>query len=222
MAAVHGTPDVVGRAVKVVTRLPSAARVGSGAAGETAEADAVRRSLEALAASLHAVGVVEGLHSASVASFSAVGGGVGAAMATEADRALCERARTVELGIHGPHIALLLHQESLDKLPTGAPLSNGAARILGLLRDARQRLAAARERRLPLSGCCRRASRRRRWSRRRSRRISRWTRWWRVRRGRRRDCARRLRHGLCSRPFSATSTLAMIRSRTRCWRHTPT
>ena len=130
--------------IKVVDKLPKEGKGSAASTGDVTDADAVRRALEALASSEVATSAVESAHAVSNAVVAAPAGTRGEA----AGAALCSAVRGLELGAHGAYVATLLHQEKLDKLPTGAqPLSNGADRLLMLVREIRQRLAAARERR---------------------------------------------------------------------------
>ena len=133
--------DPVAQAMAAFCELPQP-RAASAATGSDSDRSGhvdtdvqavVRRSLEAIAASKPAVRAVEVLHEMA---------------APEGDDATLRlSAKQLELGEYGPQVAAILHQESLDRLPTGtASLTPEARALWHLFYAIRPRLMAARVR----------------------------------------------------------------------------
>jgi hypothetical protein len=129
----------VGRVMTAVSDLAalaaahSSARGGSGAAPSSANAgaDVTRRAIARLSLDSRAVSAVRDVHEVSVA------GGA----------PLRAAARSLEMHTQfGPDVAIIMHQENLDKAPTGDPtLTHAALTVWNAMRDIRPRLAVARQ-----------------------------------------------------------------------------
>jgi hypothetical protein len=125
-------PAGIGRIMAIVSALPRIAATGSSgtaAAGESG--DALTRAAESLASQPEAKAGVQRL-----VRLGESGGD---------DAALRAAARALETsGTFGADIALILHQENLEKAPTGA--SPAASTLLAQMRQIRRYLLAARAR----------------------------------------------------------------------------